>query len=149
MTKVTTSPEVVASQAWTSMRAFVAANDRRRELQEALSLGRGLGRVKLLVLLNQGALTLSEIADAAGVDAPYATVVVDKLVRRGWALRTAHPDDHRRKLVSLTPAGRTASALVAQILAEPPGALLELTASDLADLRRIMAKLEAALSGAL
>ena len=36
---------------WSAMQAFVAANDRRREMQEALDLGRGLGRVKLLVQL--------------------------------------------------------------------------------------------------
>ena len=55
-----------AARAWSAMRAFVAAHDRRRELQEALGLGRGLGRVKVLVLLTDGAMTLRDIAEATG-----------------------------------------------------------------------------------
>jgi DNA-binding MarR family transcriptional regulator len=38
---------------------------------------------------------------------PAAMVrLVDALVARGWALRTASEEDRRQKLVSLTPAGR-------------------------------------------
>lgn len=123
------------------MRAFVAAHDRRRELQEALGLGRGLGRVKVLVLLTDGAMTLRDIAEANRVDAPYATVIVDKLVSRGLAERTAHPDDNRRKLVQLTASGRDAAALAGQILAEPPAALLALPAADLALLDDVLTRL--------
>ena len=64
-------------------------------------------------------MTLRDIAEATGVDAPYATVIVDKLVSRGLVERTAHPDDNRRKLVKLTASGREAAALAEQILAEP------------------------------
>jgi len=123
--RISAHPEA-AARVWSAMHAFVAAHDRRRELQEALDLGRGLGRVKVLVLLTGGPMTLRDIADANGVDAPYATVIVDKLVSRGLVERTAHPDDLRRKLVKLTPSGRDAAALAGQILAEPPAALLAL-----------------------
>jgi DNA-binding MarR family transcriptional regulator len=123
------------------MQAFVAAQDRRAELQEALDLGRGLGRVKVLVLLTERPLTLRDIADANGVDAPYATVIVDKLASRGLVERTAHPDDNRRKLVQLTAAGREAAALAGQILAEPPAALTALAPQDLARLDEILARL--------
>ena len=135
-------PEV-AARVWLAMRAFVAAHDRRRDLQKALDLGRGLGRVKVLVLLTDGPMTLRDIAEANGVDAPYATVIVDKLVSRGLVERTAHPDDHRRKLVKLTAAGREAAALAGQILAEPPAALRVLAAGDLAVLEDVLTRLVA------
>jgi DNA-binding MarR family transcriptional regulator len=130
-----------AARTWSVMRAFVAAQDRRRELQEALDLGRGLGRVKVLVLLTRGPVTLRELAEANGVDAPYATVIVDKLVSRGLAERTAHPDDNRRKLVKLTAAGREAAARAGRILAEPPAALVALAPADLAVLDRVLTRL--------
>jgi DNA-binding MarR family transcriptional regulator len=126
------------------MRAFVAAHDRRRELQKALGLGRGLGRVKVLVLLTDGPMTLRDIAEANGVDAPYTTVIVDQLVSRGLVQRTAHPDDNRRKLVTLTAVGREAAALAEQILAEPPAELRALAASDLALLEDVLTRLVAA-----
>jgi DNA-binding MarR family transcriptional regulator len=142
MTKAASSNDDVASRAWSAMRTFVAAHERRREIQEAFAIGRGYGRVKLLLFLMDGPMTLSEIAEATGVDAPYATVVVDKLEGRGWVQRTAHPDDHRRKLVKLTAAGRRASALASEILAEPPSALAALSPEDAATLERIMTLLE-------
>jgi DNA-binding MarR family transcriptional regulator len=130
-----------AARTWSVMRGFVTAHDRRRELQEALDLGRGLGRVKVLVLLTEGPVTLREIAEANGVDAPYATVIVDKLVSRGLAERTAHPDDNRRKLVNLTAAGREAATRAERILAEPPAALVALAPADLAVLDRVLTRL--------
>jgi DNA-binding MarR family transcriptional regulator len=136
-------PEV-AARVWSAMRGFVAAHDRRRELQKVLDLGRGLGRVKVLMLLTDGPMTLRDIAEANGVDAPYATVIVDKLVSRGLVVRTAHPDDNRRKLVTLTAAGREAAALAGQILAEPPAALRALGAGDLALLEDVLTRLVAA-----
>ena len=141
MTSASPAHTEAAARSWSVMRAFVAAHDRRRELQEGLDLGRGLGRVKVLVLLTQGPMTLREIAEANGVDAPYATVIVDKLVSRGLAERTAHPDDNRRKLVKLTAAGRAAAARAERILAEPPAALVALAPTDLAVLDRVLSRL--------
>jgi len=128
------------------MQEFVAGQDRRRELQEALDLGRGLGRVKVLVLLTNGPMTLRDIAEANGVDAPYATVIVDKLVSRGLVERTAHPDDNRRKLVKLTAAGREAAALAERILAEPPAALVALAPADLNFLDEVLTRLVPAMA---
>lgn len=81
---------------------------------------------------------------ANGVHAPYATVIVDKLVSRELVERTAHPDDNRRKLVQLTASGRDAAALAGQILAEPPAALLALAPGDLALLEDVLTRLAAA-----
>lgn len=142
MTTPASSPDDGASRAWSSMRAFVTANDRRDAVQAALKLGRGFGRVTTLLLLDEGAKTLSEIAEMTGVDAPYATVVVDKLEERGWVVRVAHPNDHRRKLVRLTTSGRRACALAVAILAEPPVEVSALTPRDLRALERVMTALQ-------
>jgi DNA-binding MarR family transcriptional regulator len=95
----------VAARVWAAMHAFVTANDRNRELQEGLGLGRGTGRVKVLLMLADSPATLRDIAEANQIDAPYATVIVDKLASLGLVERTAHPDDLRRKLVKLTEVG--------------------------------------------
>jgi DNA-binding MarR family transcriptional regulator len=110
-------------------------------LQEVLGHGRGLGRVKILLLLDSGPMSLRDIAEANGFDAPYATVVVDKLVERGLVERSAHPDDNRRKLVTLTAAGRKAARLAEKIINEPPAAIAALPINDLADLERLLARL--------
>jgi DNA-binding MarR family transcriptional regulator len=128
------------------MHAFVTANDRHRELQEALGLGRGTGRVKVLLLLLNGPATLREIAAANQIDAPYATVIVDKLVVLGLAERTAHPDDLRRKLVKITEVGREAAEHAGRIFFEPPAGLAALAPADLDLLDQVLARLVAPLA---
>jgi DNA-binding MarR family transcriptional regulator len=121
------------------MQAFITGEDRRRALHVELDLG--LVKAELLIRLAQAPMTLREIAQAADVDPPAATVGVDRLERRGLAKRGAHPDDNRRKLVHLTEAGRQAAATAQRILGDPPAALAALNADDLATLTRIFAKL--------
>src|ERR1700749_6529 len=104
MTSASPPPAELAARVWSALQSFVDGQDRRAELREALGLGRGTGLVTVLLALTHGPLTLREIAEANGVDAPYATVIVDKLESRGLVQRTAHPDDNRRKLVALTAA---------------------------------------------
>lgn len=130
-----------AARAWAGLQAFMGAQDHHRRLREAFDFGRGLGRVTALLHLADGPLTLREIAEANGVDAPYATVIVDKLESRGLVERTPHPDDQRRKLVVLTDAGREAVALAQRILAEPPAALTALPDRDLDALLGVLERL--------
>jgi DNA-binding MarR family transcriptional regulator len=132
----------VAARVWSDLQAFVDTY-RRRELQDILGIGRGLGRVKLLLLLLEGPQTLSGIAEARGIDAPYATVIVDKLAALGLVERTAHPDDLRRKLVQLTSAGKKAALLARRLLAEPPSALSTLPKAELVRLEQLVSKLTA------
>lgn len=120
------------ARVWAALQAFVYAQDRREELRETLGLGRGTGRVAALLRLTEGPLTLRDIAELIGVDAPYATLIVDHLEARGLVERTLHPGDRRRKLVTLTPAGREAAALAAHIKNQPPAALTQLTDDELA-----------------
>jgi DNA-binding MarR family transcriptional regulator len=134
----------VATRVWTVLKTFVDDNEPRQQLQEILGLGRGFGRVKLLLLLVETPLTLRDIAEARGIDAPYATVIVDKLEGLGLAERTPHPDDHRRKLVQLTSTGREAARLAARVLAEPPRSLASLPPGDLAHLEDVLTRLTGA-----
>jgi DNA-binding MarR family transcriptional regulator len=130
-----------AAGAWAEMRAFVEGEDRRRALRAELDLG--VQKAELLVRLAQGPMTLREIAQAAEVDPPAASVAVDRLERRGLVRRGAHPDDNRRKLVHLTDTGLQAAATAQRILTDPPPALAALSADDVAALTRIFAALNA------
>ena len=120
--------------AWRLMREFVEANGTNEALRERLGLGAGSGRIKVLFLLTEQPMTLAQLAEAHGVDRPYATIIVDKLERLGFVERRPHPSDRRSKIVSLTPAGRDAAALASSMLAEPPPALRALDTRQLAEL---------------
>jgi DNA-binding MarR family transcriptional regulator len=123
------------------MQRFVEAHSRRGELAEALGFRLGGGRGKILFQLRNGPLTLGQLAEANGVDAPYATLIVDKLEAHGLVERRPHPDDKRRKLVTLTAAGHNAIATADAILLRPPPAIRSLPADDLGQLTRLLTRL--------
>jgi DNA-binding MarR family transcriptional regulator len=123
------------------MRRFVEAHNRRGELAEALGFRLGGGRGKVLFQLRDGPRTLGQLAAANGVDAPYATLIVDKLEAHGLVERHPHPDDRRRKLVTLTAAGHDALATADAILLRPPPAVKTLPADDLGQLTELLTRL--------
>jgi DNA-binding MarR family transcriptional regulator len=127
--------------AWTLMQRFVDAHNRRGELAEALGFRLGGGRGKILFQLRDGPATLRQLAQANGVDAPYATLIVDKLEAHGLVERRPHPDDRRRKLVALTATGRDAIATADAILLRPPASVGNLSADDLGQLTAILTRL--------
>jgi DNA-binding MarR family transcriptional regulator len=133
------TPPDTASRVWSALHEFVAGQDRRRALRAALDLGPG--KVEVLIKLADSPMTLREIARAAEIDPPAATVGVDMLEARGLVHRTPHPDDNRRKLVHLTDAGRDAAQIGQAILGEPPPALTNLDPEDLARLDEILTRL--------
>jgi DNA-binding MarR family transcriptional regulator len=130
------------------MREFVDRHSPRHRLRARLGDGLGKGRKKIMVLVQLGAgpLTAGEIAEAHGIDRPYATAIVDQLEADGLAGRTADPADRRRKLVALTPKGRIAAAAAKEIIQAPPAVLAELTPDELAQLGGMLARLIAARS---
>jgi DNA-binding MarR family transcriptional regulator len=140
MTARRSQPTDPAVRVWTAMYEFVAAQDRRKPLRDVLDLGPL--RVQLLAMLDEGPMTLREIAETFGIDAPAATVTIDKLEARGLVRRTPHPDDNRRKLVHVTDPGREAAARGLHILFDPPAALAGLPPEDLAQLEQIMSRLD-------
>jgi DNA-binding MarR family transcriptional regulator len=130
-----------AGQAWSLMHRFVEAHNRRSELAEALGFRLGGGRGKLLFQLRDGPMTLSQLAATNNLDAPYTTLVVDKLEAHGLVERQPHPDDRRRKLVTLTAAGRNAIANADAILLRPPPIMKTLQTSDLEQLTDLLNRL--------
>ena len=67
----------------------------------------GPARLRLLEALAaaSGPLSVSEIADAVGVDQPRASRLVQQAVEAGLVRREADPDDARRTRVALTDGG--------------------------------------------
>jgi DNA-binding MarR family transcriptional regulator len=130
-----------AEQAWTLMQQFVDSHNRHGDLAQALGFRLGAGRGKILFQLRYGAMTLGELAEATSVDAPYATLIVDKLEAHGLVERQMHPDDRRRKLVTLTNAGRDAIATADAILLHPPRAVGTLRAEELRQLIQLLQRL--------
>jgi DNA-binding MarR family transcriptional regulator len=123
------------------MQRFVEAHHRRGELARALGFRLGGGRGKILFQLRDAPATLGQLAQANGLDAPYATLIVDKLEAHGLVERRPHPDDRRRKLVTLTPAGHHAIATADAILLRPPPAIRTLSADHLGQLTELLTRL--------
>jgi DNA-binding MarR family transcriptional regulator len=130
-----------AGRVWAVMRALVDSQPTKQRLRDALDIGRGSGRVKSLMWLTEGPLSLSGLAEAIGVDAPYATLIVDSLEQRGLVERQPDPADRRRKLVTLTAAGKDAVAQVLRIQHEPPPGFAGLSAAELGTLEELVRRI--------
>ncbi|MFD0665246.1 MarR family winged helix-turn-helix transcriptional regulator [Thermocatellispora tengchongensis] len=114
-----------AERVWRGLRSLVLErHERRREVCDAL--GMSFIRVKALRSLAASPKTMRELAADLLIDAPYATLVVDDLVRRGLARREVHPEDRRSRIVRVTPEGTEAAARADSILSAPPPPLLSL-----------------------
>ena len=129
----------LARRAWRAMSDVILDHDRKVAVSEAL----GLSWTRVLALRRLAAqpLTLRALAERLAADPPYVTLMVDDLEERGLAQRLPHPEDRRAKLVQLTAPGRAAAARAEAILDEPPAALRDVPAEDLAALLRIVERL--------
>jgi DNA-binding MarR family transcriptional regulator len=129
----------LARRAWRAMSEIALDHDRKVAVSEAL----GLSWVRVLALRRLAAQphTLRALAERLAADPPYVTLIVDDLEERGLVQRMPHPEDRRAKLVELTPAGRAAAARADAILDEPPAALRDVPAEDLAALLRVLERL--------
>jgi DNA-binding MarR family transcriptional regulator len=129
----------LARRAWRAMSEIVLDHDRKVAVSEALGLS--FARVRALRRLATQPHTLRALAEALVADPPYVTLMVDDLEERGLVHRMPHPEDRRAKLVELTAAGRAAAARADAILDEPPAALRDVPAEDLAALLRVLERL--------
>ena len=112
----------------------------RRKASDATGLP--FSRARILWRLFEAPMTLKQIADMTGSDAPATTVAVNDLEDRGLVERNPHPENRRAKLVSLTPAGRRVVDLVHRTVRDDaPPALQRLSKTDLAHLRRILGRM--------
>lgn len=132
-----------AAQVWALMRDFVERHSPRHRLRQALGdgLAKGRSKVQVLLMLGDGPHSLSDIAEAQRIDKPYATAIVDQLEQLGMAVRTADAADRRRKVVTLTAAGRSAVGVARDIMDEPPAALTGLSPEELSQLAATLSRL--------
>ncbi|MCU1477353.1 MAG: MarR family transcriptional regulator [Subtercola sp.] len=137
-----------ADEVWAAYMALATHNlgAWRRALAE--ELGMPFGRVRVLRRLAERSMGMKELAEAALVDAPAATVAVNDLERRGLVERLVDPENRRSKTVSLTPAGREACARVERIRPAAPAEFAALDAPDLEALAGILARVAEASTAA-
>lgn len=134
----------LADKVWLDLSRIVLDNKdtwRRAAVAEA---GLPFSRIRILLRLARNPMTVKEVALAATIDAPAATVAVNDLEGRGLAVRNIDPNNRRSKLVSLTEAGRALVGRVKAIDDPAPAALSGLDGDDLVTLAAIIAKIAAA-----
>ncbi len=90
----------------------------RSLMPEWVHLDLSMGQLKsLMVLAARPEANVSALAETLGVSKPTASILIDQLVQQGLAQRAEDPEDRRRTLVELTPAGND---LVAQLRESGP-----------------------------
>lgn len=137
------APETQADIVWAQLMRIATANlsDWRRQTSEQTGLP--FSRVRVLRRLAGGSLTMKGVADAAGIDAPAASVAVNDLENRGLVARTIDPDNRRVKEVALTDAGRDAVRRVESVRHDAPAEFRTLGADDLEALSGILSRIGA------
>lgn len=136
-------PDEVPSpdEVWQMLLQVVGTRDKwKRAITERTGLP--FSRIKILRQLRSGPMTVKELAAAAAMDAPAATVTVNDLEERGLVLRSVDPANRRRKVVSITERG---GDVVADALAthDPvPESIAALSEPDLRTLRDLLRKLD-------
>ncbi|MDT5014330.1 MAG: hypothetical protein QOD39_490 [Mycobacterium sp.] len=117
--------------------------DNRDSWKRAVVDGSGLpfSRIRILKRLNRMPMTVKELAHAATIDAPAATVAVNDLEERGLVVRETDPTNRRCKIVSLTEDGRGMVGKIDAIDDPAPEVLAALDDVELKELRAILAKL--------
>lgn len=123
------------------MAAFVIENHDSWKRAVVEQSGLPFSRVRILRRLSRRPMTVKELAHAATIDAPAATVAVNDLEGRGLVVRQVDPDNRRCKRVSLTDAGCAMVAKIDAIEDPAPEAMANLDQADLEALRRIVAKI--------
>lgn len=135
------SHDPLADQVWRVMSAVVLDNKDAWRRSAVSRTGLPFSRIRILRRLSRQPMTVKQVAEAATLDAPAATVAVNDLEARGLVIRETDPENRRCKLVSLTESGRKVVTLLDEIEDPAPQALAALDSDDLAVLHQILAKL--------
>ena len=137
------SDNPMADQVWRAMSSLVI--DNRDSWKRAVVERSGLpfSRIRVLRRLARGPMTVKQVAAAATMDAPAATVAVNDLEERGLVVRTPQPTNRRCKMVSLTDAGRDMVATIDATDDPAPEVLSGLDGVELRKLQAILVKLSA------
>lgn len=137
------SPNPLADEVWRTMAEVVI--DNRDSWKRAVVERSGLpfSRIRILRRLSRRPMTVKDLAHAATIDAPAATVAVNDLEERGLVAREIDPSNRRCKIVSLTDDGQAMLRMIDATEDPAPEALASLDDAELEQLRTIIAKLAA------
>lgn len=132
----------LADDVWRDLAALVI--DHRDGWKRAVVEQSGLpfSRIRILKRLSKTPMSVKQLAEAATIDAPAATVAVNDLEQRGLVVRTVDPSNRRCKTVSLTEPGRDTLRAIDAVHDPAPDVLAALGDDDLATLRTILDKLD-------
>jgi DNA-binding MarR family transcriptional regulator len=135
------SDNQLADQVWRTLSALVLDNKDgwRRAVVERTGLP--FSRIRILRRLSRQPMTVKQVAEAATIDAPAATVAVNDLETRGLVTRETDPQNRRCKLVSLTDAGRAVIAVLDDTEDPAPEPLAALDIKDLHALQAILTRI--------
>ncbi|MBO0855160.1 MAG: MarR family transcriptional regulator [Nocardia sp.] len=138
MSDETTSEDPTPDEVWRLMSQIVI--DTRDPWKRAVAerMGMPFSRIRILRRLLPGPLQLKDLARAAAMDPPAATVVVNDLEGRGLVTREPDPADRRAKRVSITDAGRVAAQRAMSTPDPAPESLSELSPKQLRTLRDLL-----------
>jgi DNA-binding MarR family transcriptional regulator len=133
----------LADEVWRAMAALVI--DNRDSWKRAVVEQSGLpfSRIRILKRLSRQSMSVKELAHAANIDAPAATVAINDLEERGLVVRETDPSNRRTKTVSLTDAGRAMVRKMGAINDPAPDILATLDDAELKSLQAILEKLVA------
>ena len=136
----------LADEVWGAMAALVM--DNRDSWKRAVVERSGLpfSRIRILKRLSRRSMSVKELAHAATIDAPAATVAVNDLEGRGLVVREIDPANRRCKVVSLTDQGRAMVCDIESIADPAPDALASLDPAELRSLKAILVRVQS-LSG--
>jgi DNA-binding MarR family transcriptional regulator len=128
----------LADEVWRAMASLV--HDNRDGWKRAVVEASGLpfSRIRILKRLSRQPMTVKQVARAATIDAPAATVAVNDLEDRGLVVRETDPTNRRCKVVSLTDAGREMVRTIDKVDDPAPTALAALDDSQLKELKAII-----------
>ena len=130
----------MADKVWRDLTRLVLDNKDTWRRTAVAETGLPFSRIRILLRLARSPMTVKEVASAATIDAPAATVAVNDLEDRGLVVRETDPNNRRSKLVSLTDAGRYRVGTVKAIDDPAPESLLALSDDEVAALAAIIAK---------
>lgn len=131
---------IQADDVWRALTALVY--DNRDTWKRAVIERSGLpfSRIRVLRRLARRSMSVKELAQAATMDAPAATVAVNDLEERGLVIREVDPANRRCKTVSITPAGLALWKDIEAVDDPAPEPLAALDSEDLRALHTILSK---------
>jgi DNA-binding MarR family transcriptional regulator len=131
----------LADDVWRAMAALVIDNRDSWKRAVVEQTGLPFSRIRILKRLDRQPMAVKELARAATIDAPAATVAVNDLEGRGLVVRETDPTNRRCKVVSLTDAGREIVRKIDAIDDPAPDVLRALDDAELKKLRAMLEKL--------